>query len=96
MQVRVPFISALFVVVKKPYTSTPVFVASNLDKLLLLNLMNPSVSGLFINTLCDPETSACVIPNFLINLLFHRLIEFLVCYFLNPSLNSFPPLCLHF
>ena len=27
----------------------------------LLNLMNPSVSGLFVNTRCDAATSVCVI-----------------------------------
>ena len=32
--VTFPLISAFPVVVKTPYTSTPVFVASNLDKLL--------------------------------------------------------------
>ena len=39
-------------------------MASNLDDLLLLNLMNPPVSGLFIKARCDPDTSVCVICKF--------------------------------
>ena len=45
VHVKVPFISALPVVVNIPYTSTPVVVASNLDNPLLLNLIHPLSSG---------------------------------------------------
>ena len=43
--VKFPPISALPVVVKTPYISTPVVVASNLDNPLLLNLIHPLSFG---------------------------------------------------
>ena len=48
--VTFPLISAFPVGVKTRYTSTPVVVASSLDKPLLLNLVHPLSSRLLIVT----------------------------------------------